>query len=146
MNGNSFSHWGNGTFNTNLPGTNISSPGNAGNFLDWRPGNTNQPGNTGLNIGGSTPTQINPWTAGINAFSGLANTYLGFENLDLSNEQFDQAQAEYGTNLFNQAQTINSQMGNQWRNNQLAQGNQVTQADVDAYIAGAGVSGTILPA
>ena len=62
--------------------------------------------------GNGTPQNPGMVIPGLQAFSGLANAYLGYKNLGLSEDQFALGKDQYNRDLANQAQVYNTQLSN----------------------------------
>jgi len=102
---------------------------------------------------GEGTTGFNPYIQGIQAFSGLANAYLGFKSLELGRDQFGFAKDSFNKNLANQAQTINTRLEDTQRarlpstgeyDRNTAEGQAALQADLEKYTAANRVSGTAI--
>lgn len=92
-------------------------------------------GNQGFSFGDS-----------INAATGVANAYLGYQSLELSKDQFGFAKNSFNVNLANQAQLINNEMENRQRARLETGGayggdSAALQADLQAYLKPRQVSG-----
>jgi len=136
----------------NAPGTGIFPVGGT-------PDNFSTGGNVPANIAGGvtppttavdSPTGFNPYIQGINAASGVANAYLGFENLRLGKKQFGFAKDSFNKNLANQAQLTNNQLEDQSRSRiaasglydrGTASGRESIASDLESYTAPRRVSG-----
>ncbi len=83
--------------------TGASTP-NANWQLDWFGGT--RPDRT--QVAGYIPTAVD-------AFSGLAGAYLGFQQMNLAKDQLEQNKRIFNLNFANQAQTVNTQLEDRQR-------------------------------
>jgi len=136
----------------NVPGTGVFPTGET-------PANFATGGNVPANIAGGVnspdvsvdgPGGFNPYIQGINAASGVANAYLGFENLRLGKKQFKFSKDTFNKNLENQAQLTNNALEDQQRSRIAASGlyDRNTSAgrssiasDLESYVAPRRISG-----
>jgi len=99
---------------------------------------------------GNGPGGFNPYIQGINAASGVANAYLGFQNLKLGKKQFGFAKDSFNKNLANQASLTNTALEDR-KNSELITsgiydrnteaGRTSLAADLEAYTAPRRISG-----
>ena len=110
------------------------------------PGQPNVPAQSGI----PAPTGFNPYIEGIGAATGVANAYLGFENLKLGKKQFGFAKDSFNKNLANQAQLTNQAIEDQARSRiaasglhdrSTAAGRTALASDLESYTAPRRVSG-----
>ena len=78
--------------------------------------------------------------------TGIANAYLGYQNLKLGRDQFGFAKDSFNINLANQAQLLNNEMENRQRSRlettgQYAGDPNRLQQDLDTYTQAKKVSG-----
>jgi len=90
-------------------------------------------------------TGFNPYIQGIGAATGVANAYLGFENLKLGKKQFGFAKETFNRNLANQAQLTNEALRSRQRSRILGEGlverGPGLEEDLSSYVKQHGVSG-----
>jgi len=88
------------------------------------------PGNEGFSLG--------DWTK---LGTGVADAYLGYENLQLGKDQFGFAKDSFNKNLANQSQLINNQMRDREVARRGFSGGSTLKSDLDAYLEPKKVSG-----
>ena len=64
-----------------------------------------------FNTGSTTGQNV---MGGINAFSGLANAYMGYKNYGLARDQLDENRKQFDLNFNSQAGLVNNQLADQF--------------------------------
>lgn len=77
--------------------------------------------------------------AGIGAFTGLANAYLGWQQFSLAKEQMAQNKKIFNLNFANQAQTINTSLADRQRSREIGWGG--LAESTDSYMKKNAISG-----
>lgn len=106
--------------------------------LGFKQANFDVAGAPGAGGGSKNGFSLGEWTK---LGTGVANAYLGYQNLKLGRDQFDFSKSSFNTNLANQAKLINSQIEDRYRARQQFEGGSTLQADLDAYTESRKVSG-----
>ena len=72
-------------------------------------------GERGFNPDGSITQAASPVLTGIQAFSGLANAWMGKQQLDLARDSLNTSRQQFAANFNNQAQTTNTRLEDRQR-------------------------------